>query len=166
MLLYIKCSFYCRWEYGLSAVLKGQVNHNMAALLFALTGKTERFNWWHIKWIDKLYCTDICMTVCVRMCIVVSWRERSSSVCADRSTVCGVLQHQQPDRGQTVDLWCQRAEMTCFCHWVCAPSREALNYIGRALTDMFVIQSLLKIPSKRGITPLTRPPQIQKPCVS
>lgn len=40
------------------------------------------------------------------------------------------------------------AEMTCFCHWVCAPSREALNYIGTVLTDMFVIQSVLKIPSK------------------
>lgn len=95
---------------------------------------------------DYCYTRRGCVCLCVYFCLL--WGQRSSSRCSDRSTVCGVLQHQQPDRGQTVDLWCQRAEMTCFCHWVCAPSWEALNYIGTVLTDMFVIQSVLKIPSK------------------
>lgn len=87
-------------------------------------------------------------SVCWTLCFPMPCGCCSSSGCSDRSAVCGILQHQQPDRGQTVDLWCQGAEMTCFCHWVCAPSREALNYIGTALTDMFVIQSLLRIPRK------------------
>lgn len=95
---------------------------------------------------ECLLCTCVRVFWVCTLCVPLG--QRCSSWCSDRSTVCGVLQHQQPDRGQTVDLWCQGAEMTCFCHWVCAPSREALNYIGTALTDMFVIQSVLKIPSK------------------
>lgn len=115
-----------------------------------LLHKTDFLHTPEIQWGDTvspvlLLHMELCMCVFV---FGVPWGQRSSSRCTDRSIVCGVVQHQQPDRGQTVDLWCQQAEMTCFCHWVCAPSREALNYIGTVLTDMFVIQSVFKIPSK------------------
>lgn len=87
--------------------------------------------------------------VCLRVCISVCRGDSAVAHEVLRQVHCvwcsaASAAGQGPDGG----FMMPGAEMTCFCHWVCAPSREALNYIGTMLTDMFVIQSVLKIPSK------------------
>lgn len=107
---------------------KGQVNHSVAALLSSLTREKKNPQRCSVSYNKKIHLyfsffthlrchTRVDVTVCwppllseflLCMCVYfcVPWGQRSSSRCSDRSTVCGVLQHQQPDRGQTVDLWC------------------------------------------------------------
>ena len=102
-------------------------------------------------------CVCVCVCVCVnnapaRMCVYdVCAHVRVQCVCVqagDSAVAHGeetgperevFLQPQHQDRGQTLDLWKQATEMTCFCHWGGGPSRGALNYIGTDVTDMFVI---------------------------
>lgn len=126
MPLYIKCSLYCRQEYELSGSTQRTGEPQCSSFAFFLDKGEKNPQRCSVSYNKKIHLyfsffthlrchTRVDVTVCwppllseflLCMCVYfcVPWGQRSSSRCSDRSTVCGVLQHQQPDRGQTVDL--------------------------------------------------------------